>query len=79
MPDRQLRQLQLLLASEAELEITDREFKAGEQVKVIAGPLMGLTGELVEFRSEKKFIIRLDHTDQIVMVQIPAVFLEPFE
>ena len=79
MPDRQISQLQLLLATEADLELSEREFKTGEKVKVKAGPLMGLTGELVEFRSEKKFIIRLDYTGQVVMVQIPAVFLEPFD
>ena len=79
MPDRQISQLQLLLATEADLELSEREFKTGEKVKVKAGPLMGLTGELVEFRSEKKFMIRLDYTGQVVMVQIPAVYLEPFD
>ena len=79
MPDRQILQLKLLLATETELEITDRKFIQGEKVKVKAGPLMGLTGEMVEYRSQKKMIIRLNHTGQVVMVQIPAVFLEPFE
>lgn len=79
MPDRQITQLQLLLASETELELTDQIFKPGEKVKVKAGPLMGLTGELIDHRSQKKMIVRLDHIGQAIMVQIPAVFLEPFE
>ena len=77
MPQRQIDQLKLLLASELDLEIVDRKFEKGEQVKVIAGPLMGLTGELVSFHSQKRMILRLDHTGQVVMVQIPAVFIEP--
>ena len=79
MPDRQITQLQLLLATETELELTDQVFKPGEKVKVKAGPLMGLTGELIDHRSQKKMIVRLDHIGQVIMVQIPAVFLEPFE
>ncbi|MBC7745691.1 MAG: UpxY family transcription antiterminator [Flavobacterium sp.] len=79
MPDRQITQLQLLLASETELELTDQIFKPGEKVKVKAGPLMGLTGELIDYRSQKKMIVRLDHIGQAIMVQMPAVFLEPFE
>jgi transcriptional antiterminator RfaH len=78
MPERQITELQLLLATETELEVSDRAFKTGEKVKVKAGPLMGLTGELVQHQSQKKMIIRLDHTGQVVLVQIPAVFLEPF-
>jgi transcriptional antiterminator RfaH len=77
MPQRQIDQLKLLLASELDLEIVDRKFEKGEQVRVIAGPLMGLTGELVSFHSQKRMILRLDHTGQVVMVQIPAVFIEP--
>jgi transcriptional antiterminator RfaH len=76
MPERQISQLKLLLATETELEVTDRPFRTGEKVKVKAGPLMGLTGELVNHHSQKKMIIRLDHTGQVVLVQIPAVFLE---
>lgn len=78
MPERQILQLQLLLATETELEVSERPFKTGEKVRVKAGPLMGLTGELVNHLSQKKMIIRLDHTGQVVLVQIPAVFLEPF-
>ena len=78
MPERQILQLQLLLATETEMEVLHRPFKTGEKVRVKAGPLMGLTGELVNLHSQKRMIIRLDHTGQVVLVQIPMVFLEPF-
>ena len=78
MPVRQIDQLKLLLASELDLEIVDHKFEKGEQVKIVAGPLMGLIGELVDFHSQKRMILRLDHTGQVVLVQIPAVFLAPF-
>jgi transcriptional antiterminator RfaH len=76
MPERQIKQLQLLLATEAELEVSEREFKPGEKVIVKGGPLMGLTGELVQHLSQKKMLIRLDNTGRVVLVNIPAVFLE---
>ena len=54
MPEQQIQTLQLLLATETELEVSERKFLTGEKVRVKAGPLMGLTGELVSHRSEKK-------------------------
>lgn len=79
MPTRQIDQLKLLMAGESDLEITNHHFKKGEIVRVKAGPLQGLTGELVDHHSEKRMILRLDHTEQVVLVQIPSVFLEPVE
>ncbi len=76
MPDRQIDQLKLLLASESELEVVDSAFVKGEIVRVIAGPLMGLSGELVEHHSQKRMILKLDNIGPVVLVQIPAVFLE---
>ncbi len=77
MPARQIEQLRLLLASESDMEITSYRMEKGQAVKVIGGPLQGLSGELVDYQSQKKVILRLDHTGHAVMVQIPTVFLEP--
>jgi transcription antitermination factor NusG len=77
MPEKQIVDLQLLLANETDLELTDHRFAKGERVAVKAGPLKGFSGELVELRSQKKFILRIDHIGQTLIVQMPQAFLEP--
>jgi len=77
MPERQIEELKLLLANESELEISDHVFEKGEEVILKAGPLKGLRGEIVSFHSEKRFIIRIDYIGKTIIVQAPALFVEP--
>ncbi|MDB5120186.1 MAG: hypothetical protein JWN56_1404 [Sphingobacteriales bacterium] len=78
MPDKQIEQLKLLLASESELEVLDHHFTKGELVKIIAGPLQGLIGELIEFQTQKRLLIKIEHVGQSVLVKINSIFTEPF-
>lgn len=77
MPDRQIEQLKLLLATGAELELLDHVFARGEQVMIKAGPLKGLRGELVSFPSRRRFVLNIEYTGKSVAVEVPAAFLEP--
>ncbi len=77
MRDEQVETMKRILASETELEPVHHEFKKGEQVRITAGPLTGLCGELVSFRSEKKFLVRIDNLDQSILLNISQVYLEP--
>jgi transcription antitermination factor NusG len=45
-------------------------FKPGIRVRVNAGPLQGLSGELVTVSGKKKVIIRIDHLNQVVSLSI---------
>lgn len=76
MPERQIEDLRLLLASEHEVEVTAADLQAGEKVVIKAGPLMGMHGELVSFRSQKTLIIRFEQIQQSVIVQLPLAFAE---
>ncbi len=77
MPEKQIDQLKLLMATETELEIVDYQFEKGEEVYVKAGPLQGMKGELVSFHSQKKLLLKFDHIGQPVIVQVPLAFIEP--
>jgi transcription antitermination factor NusG len=79
MPDRQIDDLKLLFASETDFELTERTFQAGEAVRVCAGPLLGLRGELVTVLSQKKLLVRVQHISQSILVQVPTAFLESME
>ena len=59
MPDRQLKDLKLLMASDMELEITEENLMPGEKVIFKAGPLKGMTGEIISYRSQKQLALRL--------------------
>jgi len=78
MPDKQIEQLKLLLATEAELEISEHQFTKGEMVKIVAGPLQGLIGELVDFQTQKRLLLKIDHVGQSVLININSIFTEPF-
>ncbi len=77
MPTQQIDSLKLLLASETELEIAGHVFTKGQKVYVKAGPLQGLTGDLVNFHSQKRLVVRIEHINQSILVEIPLAFIEP--
>lgn len=76
MPDRQIDNLRLLLASEQDLEVTTEDLQPGEKVVIKAGPLMGMQGELVSFKSQKTLIIRFEQINQSVVISTPLSFVE---
>jgi transcriptional antiterminator RfaH len=76
IPDQQIETLKRLLTTEEDLELVHERFDTGKKIKIIAGPLMGLSGELIEYQSKRKVLIRIDHIDQSVLINISASFLE---
>jgi transcriptional antiterminator RfaH len=61
MPDRQINELKLLMASSLELEVTEENLQPGEKIKIKAGPLKGITGEIIAYRSQKQLLLRLEN------------------
>ncbi len=66
-----------LLASEDELEISNEHFVAGDKVRIKAGPLLGMTGELLNINSSNRFIIRFEELGKSIIINIAPVYLEP--
>ncbi|RYE32013.1 MAG: UpxY family transcription antiterminator, partial [Sphingobacteriaceae bacterium] len=64
MPDQQINEIQLLLTSDMELEVTAEQISPGEKIVIKAGPLIGLTGEMVSYKSRKQLVIRLQNLGQ---------------
>ncbi|MES2107445.1 MAG: UpxY family transcription antiterminator [Bacteroidota bacterium] len=76
MPDRQIDDLKLLMANSSELEITAENLAPGEKVRIKAGPLKGLRGEVTDFRSQKQLTVRLDQLGYSIVIYVAAVLLE---
>jgi transcriptional antiterminator RfaH len=78
MPDRQIGELKLLMAGPYELEVTEENLQPGEKIRVKAGPLKGLHGEIIAYRSQKQLILRLESLDKSIIIHISASMLERF-
>lgn len=78
MPDRQIEQLKLLMASPYELEITEENLQAGEKIIIKAGPLKGITGEMISYRSQKQLILRLENLGQSIIVNVASSLIDRF-
>ncbi len=61
--------------SDFEVNVSHDNFKPGQQVEVIEGPLVGLRGELVENRGKQRFILRFSQINSVFSVEIPAAYL----
>ena len=75
IPQNQLDNLRLLINSDAEIEVSSEKFEQGDNVEVIRGALIGLTGELIKTGSHSRVVVRIDRLDQNLIVNIPMTFL----
>ena len=78
MPDKQIEELKLLMASDIEMEVTEKNLQPGEKITVKAGPLKGISGEMVAYRSQKQLLIRLESLGQSIIVNAPAALINRF-
>ena len=79
IPKRQIDNLRLLVDSDAEIEVSTENFAKGDNVEVISGALVGLTGELIKIGNRNRVVIRIDKLDQNLLVKIPKTFLRKME
>jgi len=75
IPDVQIEAIRMLLGQGIELEITTDKIKPGQSIEVQAGPLIGLRGELIEYRGNKKVLVRLGEIGQGILVTIGPEYL----
>jgi transcription antitermination factor NusG len=75
IPEAQIEAIRMLLGQGIELEITTDKIKPGQSIEVLAGPLIGLKGELVEYRGNKRVLVRLGEIGQGILVTIGPEYL----
>ncbi len=76
IPDRQIDTLKMLLHEGAEMEVSNERFEPGQKVIVIAGTLIGMQGEMVEYRGRKKILVRLGTTGTNLLVTVSLELIE---
>jgi transcription antitermination factor NusG len=75
IPRNQIDNLRLLINSDAEIEVSCEKFAPGDNVEVVSGSLIGLTGELIKIGSKNRVVVRIDRLDQNLILKIPKAFL----
>ena len=78
MPDKQIEDLKLLMASAVELEITEEDLLPGEKIILKAGPLKGMVGEIISYRSQKQLALRLENLGCSIIIHVSASLIERF-
>ena len=76
IPQNQIDILRLLVNSDAAIEVSSEKFSRGDNVEVISGSLLGLTGELIKIGTRNRVVVRIDRLDQNLILKIPAAFLK---
>jgi transcription antitermination factor NusG len=76
IPEWQIDALKMLMNQGAELEVTSERFTPGEKIIVVSGTLVGMQGELVEYRGRKKVLVRLGTTGTNILVTINLDVIE---
>lgn len=76
IPDRQIDALKMLLHEGAEIEVSNDRFTPGEKIIVISGTLVGMQGEMVEYRGKKKVLVRLGTTGTNILVSVGLDLIE---
>ncbi len=56
-------------------DVSSELWQAGDEVSIIAGPLLGTQGRLISTRTGNKMLIELQSIQQNILVSIPQYFL----
>lgn len=67
----QIELIKLMVANYSEIEAVTEQFEKGEAVRIIAGPLQNQIGELIEYKSTKKVMVKIENTGFSLIVQLP--------
>jgi len=75
IPQKEIDMIKLIIDSNTQVEISGENFKPGDKVKVVAGSLKGLEGEIIKGK-HNRVLFRITSVNQNLLVKIPAQLLE---
>jgi transcription antitermination factor NusG len=71
MPKQELEAVRILVGSGTQLAVNP-QLMPGQRVEVVAGPFMGIQGELVRIKSENRLVINAPLLSSSVSVEVDA-------
>lgn len=76
MRDNQIESIKQLIGSDFSFEIVNKILPVGAKVTITKGALMGLEGEIVEYKGSYRTCIRIDQINRSVLINVPAGYYE---
>jgi transcription antitermination factor NusG len=61
--------------SDFEVNVSQNNYKPGQKVEIVAGPMVGMQGELVKCKNRERFILRIEQINTVFSVEVPAEIL----
>ena len=72
IPPQQIEAIRQFIATGHELPDVELDLKHGITVNIIAGPMKGISGELLDILGKKKVRIEIDGLGQSIFLELPA-------
>jgi len=73
IPDDQIYALkQMITQFDVEVDVSEKNFRKGKKIEIIAGPLMGIRGELIAQRGKNRFVVRIMQINTTFSVELSA-------
>ncbi|MGC8866576.1 MAG: UpxY family transcription antiterminator [Bacteroidales bacterium] len=77
IPERQINIMKAVLGNDIPVQAVPTLLKVGAPVRVMAGPLAGMEGELIRFNGRKKVAVKIHAIEQTLLITISPLLLEP--
>jgi transcriptional antiterminator RfaH len=76
LKEEQIGQIKLLLENFDDLLITNEKIEATSEVEIIAGPLKGLTGTVIEIDKNKYFCIEIEQLGNTILIHLLGNYIK---
>ncbi len=77
IPPQQIEAIRHFVLSGEQLPDVELDIVPGTKVQIIAGPMKGISGDLIEIMGRKKVRIEIEGLGQSVYVELPASYIRP--
>lgn len=74
--DEEIELMRIITGNFTNIEASKEFFAPGDLVNIIAGPLMGIKGELTRLKGKEKVVIKIAALKQYLFVDIPRIHLK---
>jgi transcription antitermination factor NusG len=68
--------LRIMMTRPRDVRLEETTLRLGQKVHVQAGPLMGMSGNLVEFRGSTRVAIMIESINRMVSIEVPISYLK---
>ena len=80
IPDKQMQDLRLFLEkANSCIQVSSENIQKGQRVKVVAGVLAGLEGEIAEIRGKKRIVLRFESLGCAVFADVSLELIESLD